>query len=93
MMSRHLPSTILEMTCAQVTQLIARYLAGGLSPARVSAFAAHLRDCADCVAFLNTYQHTVHVLQTGRAEDVPAEMEARVRRFLAPMLRTPSSDQ
>jgi putative zinc finger protein len=92
MMSRHLPSTILEMTCAQVTQLIARYLASGLSPERVLACAAHLRNCADCVAFLNTYKHTVHVLQTGRDEDVSVEMQVRVRRFLATMIQTSAAD-
>jgi anti-sigma factor RsiW len=82
MMSRHLPSIAPDMTCAQVTQLIARYLAGCLPPALASAFEAHLRDCADCVAFLNTYKHTIHVVQALRDEDVPAEMQARVRRFL-----------
>lgn len=82
MMSTHLPSIAPDMTCVQVTQLIARYLAGCLTPNLASAFEAHLRDCADCAAFLNTYKHTIHVAQALRYEDVPAEMESRVRQFL-----------
>jgi anti-sigma factor RsiW len=82
MSHERLPSLAPAMTCAQVTQRIARYLAGGLTADLASACEAHLWDCADCVAFFNTYQQTIHVLHTLRHQEGPAEMQARVRRFL-----------
>jgi anti-sigma factor RsiW len=84
---RPLQSATPDLTCEQVTELIAGYLDGALEPDITSAFEAHLRDCDDCVAFLNTYKRTIHVVQALRYEDVPAEMEARVRRFLETMTR------
>ncbi len=70
------------LTCQQVTDLIADYLSGALDAATASAFEAHLRGCLNCVAFLNTYKSTIHTLRSLRYEDIPAEMEERVRRFL-----------
>jgi anti-sigma factor RsiW len=84
-----LPSVTPDVTCEQVTELIASYLAGALDPDLASALEAHLRDCDDCVAFLNTYQRTIHAVQALRDEDVPAEMEVRVRQFLETMTRRP----
>jgi hypothetical protein len=76
-----------DVTCEQVTELIAGYLARSLDPDITLAFEAHLRDCNDCVAFLNTYKRTIHVVQALRYEDVPAEMEARIRQLVETMTR------
>ena len=86
---RPLQSATPDLACEQVTELIAGYLAGALEPDITSAFEAHLRDCDDCVAFLNTYKRTLRAVQALRYEDVPAEMEARVRQFLGTMTRRP----
>ena len=77
------------LTCERVTELIASHLAGTLDPELTSAFEAHLRDCDDCIAFLNTYKRTIDAAQALRYEDVPVEMEARVRRFLETVTRRP----
>jgi Putative zinc-finger len=75
-------STTPDLTCQQVTDLIADYLAEALDPETTSAFEEHLRDCLDCVAFLNTYKRTSHMVRSLRCEEIPLEMEERVRRFL-----------
>jgi hypothetical protein len=75
------PSTP-NLTCEQVIGFIADYLTGALDPETTAAFEVHLRGCDDCVAFLNTYQRTIAAVQSLRFDDIPAEMEARVRRFL-----------
>ena len=68
--------------CQQVTDLILDYLTGELHPDTAAEFKKHLRICPDCVAFLNTYNKTIQMTQSLRYEDIPAEMEKRVRRFL-----------
>ena len=70
------------MTCERVTALIRDYLAGELNPAMTTAFEDHVRLCQDCVAFLKTYQQTTQAVQSLRDEDIPAEMQIRVRQFL-----------
>jgi hypothetical protein len=71
-----------QLTCEQVTALIRDYLAGELDPDLASTFEEHLRRCADCVAFLNTYKQTVQSVLSLSYEEIPAEMQIRVRQFL-----------
>lgn len=71
-----------NITCQQITGLILDYLTGDLDPETTLAFRAHLRKCPDCIAFLVTYQKTVHAVQFLRYESIPSEMRKRVRRFL-----------
>ena len=87
--NRPLQSATPDLTCEQVTGLIIGYLAGVLDPDLTAAFEAHLRDCDDCIAFLNTYKRTIDAAQGLRYEDVPAEMEARVRQSLETVTRRP----
>jgi hypothetical protein len=75
-------STAPDLTCERVVGLIADYLTGASDPETTAAFEEHLRGCDDCVAFLNTYRRTIVAVQPLRFEDVPAEMEERVRHFL-----------
>jgi anti-sigma factor RsiW len=75
------------MTCERVTALIRDYLAGELSPEMTATFEEHLRRCPDCVAFLKTYQTTTQAVESLRYEDIPAEMQSRVRQFLRAKLR------
>jgi anti-sigma factor RsiW len=71
-----------QLTCERVTALIRDYLAGELDPDLASTFEEHLRRCADCVAFINTYRQTVQAVQSLSYEEIPAEMQMRVRQFL-----------
>jgi anti-sigma factor RsiW len=70
------------MTCQRVTLLIRAYLAGDLTPDVAATLEGHLRHCPDCAAFINTYKRTTQALQSLRDEDIPAEMQIRVRQFL-----------
>jgi anti-sigma factor RsiW len=75
------------MTCERVTALIRDYLAGELNPDITTAFEEHLRRCPDCVAFLKTYQKTTEAIQALHHEDLPADMQIRVRQFLRAKLK------
>jgi hypothetical protein len=71
-----------RLTCEQVTNLIRDYLNGELAPEVTATFEDHLRRCTDCVAFLKTYQQTVQAVQSLSYEDIPPEVQIRVRQFL-----------
>jgi anti-sigma factor RsiW len=70
------------MTCQRVTALIRDYLAGELAPEIAAALEEHLHACPDCTAFINTYKRTTQALRSVRYENIPAEMQSRVRQFL-----------
>lgn len=71
-----------ELTCRLVTSLILDYLSEQMEPETISVFEQHLRDCPDCVAFLNTYKKTIFATQSLRYEAIPVQMRRRVRQFL-----------
>lgn len=69
------------MTCQDAIAILADYLDATLGPA-AETLEAHLRDCAACVAYLNTYRATpTLVAKTSRLE-MPPEMKRRLREFL-----------
>jgi len=71
-----------KITCQQITALILDYLTRELDAETALAFKAHLLECPDCIAFIRTYQKTVHAAQSLRYESIPLEMRKRVRQFL-----------
>lgn len=46
------------MSCRELVEFLDEYLAGGMEPARVSAFNEHLAACPPCVAYMKTYQRS-----------------------------------
>lgn len=64
-------------------ELLDDYLDDVLDPADAAALRAHLADCADCTAFVNTYRGTVRSSRGLRESQMPAELRARLRAFLA----------
>jgi anti-sigma factor RsiW len=76
-----------DVTCEDLTALIANYLAGELDPETTLAFEEHLHGCSGCIPFLKTYRKTM------RNEDIPSEMQDRVQRFLDSRLRDQCSRQ
>ncbi len=80
--ARRTQSRQADRTCQQITDLILDYITGELHPDTAAEFEEHLGICPDCVAFMNTYKKTVEVTRSLPCEDIPAEMEKRVRRFL-----------
>jgi hypothetical protein len=53
-----------------------------LAPEAMRAFQEHVRDCADCLAYLRTYRATIRALGAVRYEDIPATLQDRLLGFL-----------
>ena len=74
------------LTCGELIDFLAAYVAGGLSPEQRATFDAHLAECPECVGYLRTYQDTV-ILAKGtfaRDDTLPADVpEKLVRAILA----------
>jgi hypothetical protein len=45
----------------------------------VEMFEAHLRQCPDCVSFLETYKEAMRAGKSLDCEDMPASMQSRLR--------------
>jgi hypothetical protein len=71
-----------DLTCQQATALLVEYVNDTLAPETMRAFQEHLRDCADCLAYLRTYRATIRALGTVRYEDIPAALQERLLSFL-----------
>jgi len=81
-----------DLTCQQATALLVEYVNDTLAPETRRAFQEHLRDCADCRAYLRTYRATIRALGTVRYEDIPAALQDRLLSFLHTRLtRAPQS--
>ena len=71
-----------DLTCQQATALLVEYVNDTLAPETMRAFQEHLRDCADCLAYLRTYHATIRALGTVRYEALPAALQDRLLGFL-----------
>jgi anti-sigma factor RsiW len=76
-----------ELTCQRMVEFIADYLTGVLDTETTLAFEEHLHGCDDCVAFLKTYQRTIATVHSLRFDEMPAELEERLRRFIETRVR------
>ena len=70
------------MTCKRVTFLIMDYLTEELNNESTMIFEEHLNNCSDCAAFLSTYKKTIRATQSLPCENIPADVENRVQKFL-----------
>jgi anti-sigma factor RsiW len=87
-----------ELTCRELTDFLADYVAGELGPNERALFEGHLAECPDCVAYLRSYAETMRLAKDAYDDDripaaVPAELvrailEARKRFLRSPL--TPS---
>ena len=74
------------MNCRDAIEVLAEFLDQTLSREAGEELEAHLRDCAPCRAYLSTYRATRELVgEAGRVE-MPAELRARLRRFLIEQL-------
>ena len=76
---------IQRITCCEVIGMLAEYLDATLAPREAARLDAHLGECTECVAYINTYRRTREVA-VAAARAVPDEMKARLRRFLLEQL-------
>jgi anti-sigma factor RsiW len=71
------------MMCRELIEIIDDYLDGALAPDVVQELERHLEECAPCRAYIATYRRTRQIGAAAARVDMPQEMKARLRRFLA----------
>ena len=75
------------MTCRDAIDVLADYLDGTMPADLVAELNHHLADCAACRAYLATYRATRALGAAAGRLEMPHEMRARLRLFLAEKLR------
>jgi anti-sigma factor (TIGR02949 family) len=70
------------LRCRDIVELLGDYLDGDLPPATGEGLRAHLADCSDCTAFINTYRGTVRAARSLREEQIPPQLRERLLTFL-----------
>lgn len=78
------------LKCRDITNLLLDYLEGALDPSVRQQLDTHLADCPGCVAFINTYRHTINLARGLRCEDIPAELQRKLGSFLRAKLDKPT---
>jgi anti-sigma factor RsiW len=73
------------MTCRELIEFLMAYLDHELPPQQRAAFEAHLIECDDCVAYLDTYKETMRLGKSAFLDEecdaenqVPEELIAAV---------------
>lgn len=70
------------LKCRDVGQLLLDYVDGALASEHQRDLEVHLADCPACLAFLRTYRETIRVSRDVRCEEIPAEVQRRLRDFI-----------
>ena len=80
------------LRCRDVGQLLYEYVEERLEPSVGQQLEQHLADCPGCLAFINTYRQTIRLSKDLRCEDIPPELQQKLRGFLKTTLtlRRPS---
>jgi anti-sigma factor RsiW len=60
------------MTCREMTEFLADYVAGDLSPDILRTFEAHISGCGDCHVFLSQYRTTIRAGAIAFQDPAPA---------------------
>jgi anti-sigma factor RsiW len=72
-----------ELTCRDVSDFLASYLDGALSPDERTRFDEHLAECPDCVAYLRSYVDTIRLAKDAYADDdAPADVPDELRQAI-----------
>jgi len=75
------------MTCRAAIDILADYVDGAMPTELAAELERHLAGCEPCRAYLATYRKTGMLGAIAGRVDMPAEMQARLRRFLSEQLR------
>jgi len=60
------------MTCRQLVDFLAEYVADGLEVSERTAFAAHLADCPACADYVRSYRDTIALVKDAARDDEAA---------------------
>jgi uncharacterized membrane protein YphA (DoxX/SURF4 family) len=72
-----------RLRCREVSDLLAAYMDGELSPQRRHAVEFHLADCPDCWAYLGSYRQTIALGKDLRDVEIPAQLYDRLYTLVA----------
>ena len=78
------------LRCRDIGTLLHDYLEGELDPVVRRQLDEHLADCPGCLSFVNTYRHTVSVAHDLKGEDIPPELQSKLRSFIKQKREHPS---
>jgi len=70
------------LRCRDVGQLLYDYVEQRLEPPVSQQLEQHLADCPGCLAFINTYRQTMRLSSDLRCEDIPSELQQKLRSFI-----------
>ena len=70
------------LKCRDINNLLHDYAEGVLEPGVRRQLDQHLADCPGCLAFLNTYKQTIHLSKDLRCQDIPPELQQKLRSFI-----------
>ena len=63
----------LELTCAELVELVTDYLEGALSPADGERFEQHIHACNGCTAYVEQFRETIRLTGVLRENDLTPE--------------------
>lgn len=72
-----------QLACRDGVERLMDYLDGVLPEADRQAIEAHVAGCPRCVAFMESYRQTPRILRSATAAELPEDLAASLRRFLA----------
>jgi len=75
-----------SLTCKDAIEILADFLDQTLASDVAARLTQHLKDCPPCVAYLKTYRKTRELVGRAGRVEMPAELRARLRRFLLEQL-------
>jgi predicted anti-sigma-YlaC factor YlaD len=77
------------LTCRELTEFVADYLAGQLASERRALFEEHLGECPECHAYLRSYAVTMRLAKNAYDDEpAPAEVPERLVRAILAACRT-----
>ncbi len=78
------------LKCRDIGRLLHDYVEGLLESSVSRQLDEHLADCSGCVAFVNTYKQTISLSKDLRCEEIPPELQQKLRSFIKEKLQKPS---
>lgn len=68
--------------CPRIVALLSDYLDGRLPDEVRRDLDRHLGGCPECATFVETFRSTVALLQSLTEDDLPADLQVRLKAFL-----------
>lgn len=65
----------MKMTCREITDFLAEYIAGKTSAEEKAIFDEHMRDCPPCHVYMEQYKRTIELGKRACKDDDPAASE------------------